>query len=91
MGRFIQWNMVVFCIWCALFMTSQFDVIFMFPNQRFREFVDAMCIFFYTHFPYFLCHCTDYTLSALQVRISEENALNATAQQFITAKYQAAR
>jgi len=37
-GRgFIQWHMVVICIWCALFVTSQFDVIFMFPKQRFRE------------------------------------------------------
>jgi len=25
------------CIWCALLMTSQFDVTFMFPNQRFGE------------------------------------------------------
>ena len=24
-------------IWCALFVTSQFDVIFMFPNQHFGE------------------------------------------------------
>jgi len=31
-GEFIQWNMVVICIWCALFATSQFDVKFMFPN-----------------------------------------------------------
>jgi len=29
--------MVVICIWCALFVTSQFDVIFMFPNQRFDK------------------------------------------------------
>jgi len=36
-GRVIQWHMVVICIWCALFVTSQFDVIFMFPNQRFGE------------------------------------------------------
>jgi len=36
-GCFIQWRMVVICIWCALFVTSQFDVIFMFPNQRFGE------------------------------------------------------
>jgi len=36
-GGFIQWHMVVICIWCALFMMSQFDVIFMFPNQRFGE------------------------------------------------------
>ena len=34
---FIQWHMVVICIWCAHFVTSQFDVIFMFPNQRFGE------------------------------------------------------
>jgi len=37
MGGFIQWHMVVICIWCALFVMSQFDVIFMFPNQRFGE------------------------------------------------------
>ena len=36
-GGFIQWHMVVNCIWCALFVTPQFDVICMFPNQRFRE------------------------------------------------------
>jgi len=36
--------------------------------------------------PYFMCHCIEYKLSALQVRISEENKLNATTQQFITAK-----
>jgi len=24
MGGFIQWHMVVFCIWCALLVTSQF-------------------------------------------------------------------
>jgi len=33
-----------------------------------------------------MCHCTEYKLSELQVRISEENKLNATTQQFITAK-----
>jgi len=36
-GEFIQWLTVVICIWCALFVTSQFDVMFMFPNQRFGE------------------------------------------------------
>jgi len=36
-GGFIQWHMVVIYIWCALFVMSQFDVIFMFPNQRFGE------------------------------------------------------
>jgi len=35
MGGDIQWNMVVICTCCALFATSQFDVIFMFPKQRF--------------------------------------------------------
>jgi len=34
----IQWHMVVICIWCALFVTLQFDVIFMFPNELFGEF-----------------------------------------------------
>jgi len=36
-GGFIQWHMVDICIWCALFLTSQFDVIVMFPKQRFGE------------------------------------------------------
>jgi len=36
-GGFVQGNMVVICIWCVLFVTSQYDVIFMFPNQRFGE------------------------------------------------------
>jgi len=36
--------------------------------------------------PYFMCHCTEYKLSALQFRISEENKLNATTQQFISVK-----
>jgi len=36
-GCFIQWHMVVICIWCALFVTLQFYVIFMFPHQRFCE------------------------------------------------------
>ena len=34
---FIQRHMLVICTWCALFVTSQFDVIFMFPIQRFGE------------------------------------------------------
>jgi len=33
-----------------------------------------------------MCHCTEYKLSALQVRLSKKNKLNATTQQFITAK-----
>ena len=67
-------------------MASQFDVIFMFPNQRFGEACwHNMHIIPHT-LPYFMCHCTEYKLSELQVRISEENKLNATTQQFITAK-----
>ena len=34
-GGFIHWHRVVIC--CALFVTSQFDVIVLFPNQRFSE------------------------------------------------------
>jgi len=39
--------MVVICVWCVLFVTSHFDVIFMFPNNVLAKFVDTMCIFFY--------------------------------------------
>jgi len=38
------------------------------------------------HALYFMCHCTEFKLSALQVRISEENTHNTTTQQFVTAK-----
>jgi len=37
MGDLVEGHMVVVCIWFALFVTSQFDVIFMFPNQCFGE------------------------------------------------------
>ena len=36
-GDFIQWHTVVICIWCALFLTLQFDVVSMLPNERFGE------------------------------------------------------
>jgi len=36
-GGFTQWHRVVICIWCAVLVTSQFDVIVLFPNQRFCE------------------------------------------------------
>jgi len=29
--------------------------------------IDIICIFFYTHFAYFMYHCTEYKVSALQV------------------------
>ena len=31
-GVLVKGHMVVICIWCALFVTSQFDVMSMFPN-----------------------------------------------------------
>jgi len=56
----------------------------MFQDQRFGEvFVDIICIFLYTHSLYFVSLIK---LSPLQVRISEVNKINATTQQFITAK-----
>jgi len=36
-GFLVQGHMVVICICGALFVTSQFDVISMFPNHRFGE------------------------------------------------------
>ena len=85
MGGLVQGHMVVICIWCALFVTSQFDIISMFLNQRFGELCwHSMHIFL--HPPHYICRCTEYELSALQVRLSGKNKLNATTQQFITAK-----
>jgi len=57
-----------------------------FQTNVLAKFVDIVCIFFYNHFPYFMCYCTEYKLSALQVGISDENKLNPTTQQFISAK-----
>ena len=57
-----------------------------FQTNVLAMFVDTICIFFYTPSLYFMCHRTEYKLSALQARIWEENILNATTQQFITAK-----
>jgi len=56
-GVFIQWHMVVICVCCALFVTSQFDVIFMFSSE--------VCWhnrhIFYTHSPYFCKNQALYT------------------------------
>jgi len=62
-----------------------------FYGKALPKFVDTICILFYTHCSYSLlhncmCHCIDYKLSALQVKIPEVNALNATTQQFTTVK-----
>ena len=78
MGGLVQGHMVVICIWCALFVTSQFDIISMFLNQRFGELCwHSMHIFL--HPPHYICRCTEYELSALQVRLSGKNKLNDTA------------
>jgi len=50
-GCLVQGHMVV--IWCTLFVTSQFDVI------SIAKFADIICMFFYIHSPYFMCHCTE--------------------------------
>ena len=76
-GGFIQWHMVVICIWCAVFVTSRFDVIFTFPNQQFGEVRWQYRHILLHTLPCLMCHYTD-KLSALQVRILEENTINAT-------------
>jgi len=48
-GGFIQWHVLVICIWCALFVTSQVDVI-CFQTNVLATFVDIICIFC-THSP----------------------------------------
>jgi len=58
-----------------------------FQTNILAKFVDIICIFFYMHSPYYMCHCTEYKLLAIQVRISEENKLSAATQEFITAKF----
>jgi len=85
-GVIMQWHMVVISIWCALFVTSQFDVIIIFPNQRFGEVFCRNMHILLCALPLFICHGTGYKLSTLQVRVTEENKYNATTQQFITAK-----
>jgi len=85
-GSLVQGHMVVICIWCALFVTSQFDAIPCFQTNVLAKFVDIVCIFFYVHSPYYICRRTEYELPSLQVRLLGKNKLNATTQQFITAK-----
>jgi len=77
------WSFVfgVRCLWCHNLKSYS-----CFQTNVLAKYVDIICIFLYTHSPYFMCHCTDDKLSAFQVRVSEENKLNATTQQLITAK-----
>jgi len=84
---FIQWHCVVLCIWRALFVTSQFYVIVLFPNQRFGEVCwHNMHIFLYIHSPMLCVIALNIILLALQIRQSEESTPNATIQQYVTAK-----
>ena len=57
-----------------------------FQTNVLTKFVDIICIFFYIRIPHFMCDCTEYKLPALQIRLWEKYKLNATEQQFITAK-----
>jgi len=57
-----------------------------FQTNVLAKFVDIKCIFLHIHSLYFICHCTEYKLSALQVRLSEKNKLKAKTLQFISAK-----
>ena len=88
MGRgLFQRHMVVSCIWCELFVTSQFNFIPCFQTKVLAKFVYIIWYaYFFTSTPLILCRCTEYKLSAVQVRLLEKNKLNATTQQFITAK-----
>jgi len=78
--RVIWWSFVR-CLW-----RHNLTSFSCFQTNILAKFVDIICIFFYIHSHYFTCHCTEYKLSALQVRLSKKNKLNATTQQFITAK-----
>ena len=83
---FIQWFVVVICIWCAVFATSQFDVMVMFPNQRFREICWHNMHVLLHALPLIYVSLHWFQTISVQVRISEENTINATTQQFIIAK-----
>ena len=85
-GGFIQWQMVVICVWCELFVMSQFDVIFMFQTNLLATFVDMYIFLHPLPLFYVSLHWISTTVLAFKVRISKVNALNATTQQFITAK-----
>ena len=82
----IWWSYVfgVRCLWCDNLTSYS-----CFQTNVLAKFVDIIGIFFHTRSPYFMCHCREYNVSALQVRISEENKINATTQQFISAKMSA--
>ena len=51
----VQGHMVVICVWCWLFVTSQFDIICMFPNQRFGDVSWHNYTYFSTSTPLISC------------------------------------
>jgi len=57
-----------------------------FQTDVLAKFVDTICIFFYTHSPYFICHCTEYELYQRSELGYRRNIHNAMTQHFITAK-----
>jgi len=57
-----------------------------FQTNVLAKFVDAICIFFYTHSPYFMRHCTEYKLYQRST-LGYRRKINSTLRQpFITAK-----
>ena len=54
-GGVVKGHMVAICIWCALFVTSLFDLIYMFPNQRFGEVCWRNNAYFSTSTPLISC------------------------------------
>ena len=77
-------------IWCHLHLLCVVcDVVFKFPNEYFGEGGRDNMHSFLRALPLLnvnMTISTEYKPKAIQVRISEENKLNATTQQFITAK-----
>jgi len=85
-GDFIHWHMVVIFCGVRSLWRHNLTSYSCFHTNVLVKFVDIIGMFFYTRYPYFMCCCTEYKLSALQVAISKENKLNDTTLQFITAK-----
>ena len=54
-GGLVHGRMVAICIWCALFVTAQFYITSMFPNQHFGEVCWHNMHIFSTSTPFILC------------------------------------
>jgi len=70
------WWSFVFCVRCLW--RHNLTSYSCFQNNVLAKFVDIMCTLFYIYSLYLMCHCTEYKLPAFQVRIAEENKINAT-------------